>query len=130
MNVSINGTRHGVVDSPRPAASGDVPRAVDGDGARPGRDIGELHRRAWFDFNGDGKIDDRNPLYGGDGTLVGVKAPPGPTVREAADVRPPTAVVVEHARDAYARYAHRPPRNGAERTTGDQPPPPPTPAAA
>jgi hypothetical protein len=75
----------------------------------------EPPRRAWFDLNGDGRIQDWGTLYGGDAYLTW--RPPGgaatagvrPAAREARPTRAPDAtptadVELRHARDTYARY--------------------------
>jgi hypothetical protein len=49
-------------------------RGPHGDGApspaRGSEQAAALARVAWFDLNGDGNIDNRNPLEGGDGTML------------------------------------------------------------
>jgi hypothetical protein len=75
----------------------------------------EPPRRAWFDLNGDGRIQDWGTLYGGDAYLTW--RPPGgaatagvrPAAREARSTSapPPTqtaAAELRQARVAYARY--------------------------
>jgi hypothetical protein len=75
----------------------------------------EPARRAWFDLNGDGRIQDWGTLYGGDAYLTW--RPPGgaatagvrPAAREArptptADATPAADVELRQALDAYARY--------------------------
>jgi hypothetical protein len=78
----------------------------------------EVTRQARFDLNGDGRIEDRGTLYGGDGFLTW--HPPGgirntPTVRPVvhgegatppaatASVRSPVSEL-RHAQDAYSHY--------------------------
>lgn len=81
-----------------------------------------VSRHAWFDLNGDGKLEDWSPLYGGDAYLAWT--PPGgtgldPGIRpepravsdpESTHDRAPVAATdarVQHARIAYE--AHRAP---------------------
>lgn len=70
-------------------------------------------RRAWFDVNGDGRIEDRSALYGGDGVLIVPEAAwrdHAPRTREVepehrrGPAEPAAALHVEHAREAYTRY--------------------------
>ena len=53
-----------------PSLRGDPPPATGGSSSR-GSDLEAAFARvAWFDVNGDGHIDNRSPLSGGDGTLL------------------------------------------------------------
>jgi hypothetical protein len=97
-----------------PVASGDGPRVARVDAAPPP----EPSRHAWFDLNGDGRIQDWGTLYGGDAYLAwnppgGSAATPGvrPAARDAHPARgetppPPAEVELRQARDAYARYGN------------------------
>ena len=105
MNVSVIGMRLGHVTVHGPDQSCATPQGRGPDDARVGSSAPKPSRRAWFDFNGDGKIDDTNPLYGGDGTVVGVDPAPGAKVREVPDEPPPTPAAMDHARDTYLRYS-------------------------
>ena len=77
----------------------------------------ESSRQAWFDVNGDGRIEDRSALYGGDGILIVPEAVRREHASRARVVergagpdrdQPATPVHVEHARDAYVRYGEQP----------------------
>ena len=117
MNVSDIGQGQGSVATLlRPHASGTPLVNAQAD-ARVAVEVREptqeVPRWAWFDLNGDGKIEDSSPLYGGDGTLVwnvsGAKpGHPRPARQASTSARltdgPSTPVVVEHARAAYSRY--------------------------
>jgi hypothetical protein len=64
MNVSTLGLGAGSVSVlPVPQNGGDQPAAR-------GPELGGTERVAWFDLNGDGHIDNRGPLQGGDGTMI------------------------------------------------------------
>ena len=64
MNVSTLGLGAGSVSVlPVPQRGGDQPTAR-------GPELGGTERVAWFDLNGDGHIDNRGPLQGGDGTMI------------------------------------------------------------
>jgi hypothetical protein len=82
-----------------------------------------LTRVAWFDLNGDGNIDNRNPLEGGDGTMLVPahtadvtsypRAAARPRDAESALPPPPTSDLANGARtqrviDAYQRYGDAP----------------------
>ena len=106
MNVSVIGLTPGGPDASRAIAHGGQPRGRDSDGTRVEPRFDEVHRQAWFDFNGDGMIDDTSPMYGGDGTLVGYKTPAPDRVREVSDhARSAPAVVVDNVRLTYERYS-------------------------
>jgi len=106
MNVSVNGMRLEHLTVRGPDHSGARPQGRGSDDARVESGEFEQARSAWFDFNGDGKIEDSSPLYGGDGTLLGFEAqPPGRKVREVAEERHQTPAAVDHARDTYLRYS-------------------------
>ena len=80
MNVTSIGQGPGsAVTLPGPHSSGEIPlssvrasapvaTAVSARGS--GSPDVTVVRLAWFDMNGDGHIDDRSPLAGGDGTLI------------------------------------------------------------
>ena len=119
MNVSMQGLGSGnVVTFLRPNAGGEKPQGTPPADARTGGVVTKVEtdasRRAWFDFNGDGRIEDRSSMYGGDGVVIVSKnltrldrartrqvedqaAVPAPSQKD-------TPVAVEHARDAYLRY--------------------------
>jgi hypothetical protein len=63
MNVSTLGQAGSVSVLPVPQSGGDQPTAR-------GPELGGTARVAWFDLNGDGHIDNRGPLEGGDGTMI------------------------------------------------------------
>jgi hypothetical protein len=70
MEISATGIRGGPdlrrPDPPRPAATSAA--------SRPSLDIVAgwgVERRAWFDLNGDGRIDNTSAMLGGDGYLIG-----------------------------------------------------------
>jgi hypothetical protein len=78
--------------------------------------VREIPRWALFDLNGDGKIEDSSPLYGGDGILtwnVSGAKPRHPsrssdqqettTPRREENVSS-TPVAVEHAKASYTHY--------------------------
>lgn len=64
MNVTTIGQGSGSVETLRAVQQADnsAPRAT--------VSTLDVARVAWFDLNGDGHIDNRNPLSGGDGTLI------------------------------------------------------------
>jgi hypothetical protein len=74
----------------------------------------QVARQAWFDLNGDGRIEDRSSLYGGDGTFIVPKSVADKPRAQSRPVPDPesfgsrsvqvTPVTVEHARGSYARY--------------------------
>ena len=115
MNVSVIGQGPAGAFAPVRSQGGSPPGGdLDETRAREARQVPrEPSRRAWFDMNGDGRIENHNPLYGGDGTVL---LPGGDVDRtlQLADREvvqpyqrraPATPAVVEHARDAYERYA-------------------------
>jgi hypothetical protein len=117
MNVSDIGQGQGSVATLlRPNVSGEAPQGVPRADARVAveeHQPKEVSTWAWFDLNGDGKIVDDSPLYGGDGVLVwnvsGAKpGHPRPQQQEHVSAHPApahsTPAVVEHARAAYSRY--------------------------
>lgn len=105
MNVNVIGLRLRDPEGPKPHA-GTTPAHERLTDARAEKVIANVARAAWFDFNGDGKIENSNPLYGGDGTLLGFKDSPA----RPRDVQEPRShvsqAVVDHARDTYTRYSH------------------------
>lgn len=107
MDVSVKGRTHGGVDASRMSAHGRRPRDHDSDATRVEPRFDEVHRQAWFDFNGDGMIDDTSPMYGGDGTLLGYKTPAPDRVREVSDQArsAPAAAVLGNVRLMYERYS-------------------------
>jgi len=64
MNVTTIGQGPGSVETLRDARQGEE---SSGRAPAPALDVARL---AWFDLNGDGHIDNGNPLSGGDGTLI------------------------------------------------------------
>jgi hypothetical protein len=119
MNVSTLGLGSGSVSVlPVPQSGGDQPAAR-------GPDLGENARVAWFDLNGDGHIDNRGPLEGGDGTMIVPAAVHVPTytrqVIHASGANHAVAVAAAPASDAqtqrviasYQRYGQEPSNNTA-----------------
>jgi hypothetical protein len=119
MNVSIQGLGSGnVVTFLRPNAGGEKPQGAPPADTRTDGVVTKVEtdasRRAWFDFNGDGRIEDRSSMYGGDGVVIvsknitrldrarsrQVEDPVGVPAPSEKD----TPVAVEQARDAYLRY--------------------------
>jgi hypothetical protein len=116
MNVPTIGQGPGSVTLPDPRAGGSPPV-----GRGSGSDA-EVGRLAWFDVNGDGQIDARSPLAGGDATLIvpahvahlttysrEVRRTEEPdeqreVVRDTAPEAAASDVTTRHAIDAYARY--------------------------
>lgn len=118
MHVNPSGNNPGphlpVRATEGPPAAG--PRA-EPDAERAPKSARELSRQAWFDVNGDGKIEDRSALYGGDGVLIVPEAARSEHASRAREVEhdagpdrdePATPVHVEHVRDAYVRYGEQP----------------------
>ena len=127
MNVPNIGQGSGsVVTLSRPQSDTEVQlRSLRESGSAPAevRDV-QVHeadvafnRIGWFDANGDGRIDSRSSLYGGDGTILlphSVKAPAftraAPASRVAAsdtkqvDAAPANDVQTRQAVSAYQRY--------------------------
>ncbi len=57
--------------SPLLSLRGSPPTAAEVQPTQPGPDLSAAYARvAWFDVNGDGHIDNRSPIAGGDGTLL------------------------------------------------------------
>jgi len=105
---------------------------------RPGRGVVSFTRLAWFDANGDGRIDPRSATAGGDATLLvpadGVDLPtwsraanPVGAARAGRDVgstaRPTTlnAAQAGRAADAYQRYGQTSPHTTAPASAGPPP---------
>jgi hypothetical protein len=132
MNVPNIGQGLGSVSTFPPTLVGD-------DTAAPRPDVSPT-RLAWFDVNGDGRIDPRSATDGGDATLVvparaialstdgrRVSPPddahPAPNKESAADVPPPApdvpnAAQTNRAVDAYQRYGEASTGADAPATTG------------
>lgn len=127
MHVNPSGNNPG---SHLPVRSTGRPPAADpraGPDVEQPRSARELSRQAWFDLNGDGKIEDRSALYGGDGVLIVPEAVRTDHTSRTRDVEhdegpgrdgPATPAHVEHARDAYVRYGEQP---TDDRHAGEQP---------
>jgi hypothetical protein len=117
MNVTTIGQGPGSVVTLRaPREAGDHPAE------RGSEQAAALARVAWFDLNGDGNIDNRNPLEGGDGTMLvpahtaDVTAyPRAARPRDAESALPPPVTVnpangarTQRVIDAYQRYGDAP----------------------
>ncbi|GIU86811.1 MAG: hypothetical protein KatS3mg009_1326 [Acidimicrobiia bacterium] len=113
MHVNPTGSSPGppAVAPPEPPAVRARPA-----GPEPPEAAAAATRRAWFDVNGDGRIEDRSALYGGDGVLIVPEAARPDRLPRTREVDPEhrrepaehaTAVHVEHAREAYTRYGGR-----------------------
>ncbi|MGQ0825273.1 MAG: hypothetical protein ACT4OX_09650 [Actinomycetota bacterium] len=118
MNVSVTGQ-----DPGRTAVLVRVASDASSHGTRPAdarTDDGhvgatQVARQAWFDLNGDGRIEDLSSLYGGDGTFIVPKSVAKNGRAQSRQVPDPesfgsregrvTPVTVEHARGSYARYS-------------------------
>ncbi|HTL86006.1 MAG TPA: hypothetical protein VL856_12535 [Acidimicrobiia bacterium] len=123
MNVSTLGLGAGSVSVlPVPQSGGEEPAAR-------GPELGGTERVAWFDLNGDGHIDNRGPLEGGDGTMIVPSAVHVPTYtrqvvhQEApAESHPVVALATPAATNdvqtqrviaSYQRYGQQPTNNTA-----------------
>lgn len=112
MAVSGIGNGPSAIQTPPPAPPAParaVPAGADRAVPRPLTGIAdaadELPRRAWFDLDGDGRLEPWKPLYGGDGTIVWDMPgdDPGTKSRRARAV-PENPLVLDAARAAYQRY--------------------------
>jgi hypothetical protein len=123
MSISVIGSGPGHLVPGEPNAGGSPPdgrppvdarveHAAQVERSEPDRGA-EIGRRAWFDLDGDGRIEDWNPLYGGDGVVYARPhaSDPDPDARRGRDAPsaedpPRTPVAVNAARHAYERYGH------------------------